>query len=172
MTRFEAGSEQRQTRICPGNYRMSTVAQPVTAVDGKTAGIKNQGKRILIAEDDALTARVYSSFLQKAGYEVQVVGDGPSVLPKMGSWLPHGILLDIMLPGLNGIDVLKFTRASDFGKTIPVVVVTNAFIPEFIEGAKAAGADKIFSKAQLTPKEILEEFRIAFAQRETTLTRR
>src|SRR3954469_7659230 len=150
---------------------MSTVAQPVTAVDGKTTSKANQGKRILIAEDDPLTARVYSSFLRKAGYEVEVVGDGPSVLPKMGAWLPHGILLDIMLPGLNGIDVLKFTRASDFGKTIPVVVVTNAFIPEFVEGAKAAGANKVFSKAQLTPQEILEEFRMAFSHRAAALAR-
>jgi CheY-like chemotaxis protein len=148
---------------------MSTVEQPV-ANSGKPS--EKKGMRILIAEDDALTARVYSSFLQRAGYEVEVVGDGPSVLPKMGSWLPHGILLDIMLPGLNGIDVLKFTRASDFGKTIPVVVVTNAFIPEFVEGAKAAGANKVFSKAQLTPQEILEEFRIAFAHRSDALARR
>ena len=150
---------------------MGSVQQTVATTSGKTEGKKNLGKRILIAEDDALTARVYASFLEKAGYEVQVVGDGPSVIPKTGEWLPHGILLDIMLPGLNGIDVLKFTRASDFGRTIPVVVVTNAFIPEFVEGAKAAGANKVFSKAQLTPQEILEEFRIAFAARDAKLAR-
>ncbi|HUR46549.1 MAG TPA: response regulator [Candidatus Saccharimonadales bacterium] len=127
------------------------------------------GKRILIAEDDALTARVYASILQKAGYEVEIVGDGPSVLPKVGAWLPHGILLDIMLPGLNGIDVLKFTRASDYGRTLPILVVTNAFIPEFIEGARAAGANKVFSKAQLTPREILDEFKAAFLARDAQL---
>jgi CheY-like chemotaxis protein len=150
---------------------MNTVTQSASAAEKKASGNPSPKMRILIAEDDALTARVYASFLEKAGYEVQVAKDGPSVLPLIGLWLPHGILLDIMLPGLNGIDVLKFTRASDFGKTIPVVVVTNAFIPEFVEGAKAAGANKVFSKAQLTPREILEEFRMAFSHRAAALAR-
>ena len=148
---------------------MKTTEQPIAVQNDKLPRQKNLGKRILIAEDDALTARVYAGFLQKAGYDVEVVGDGPSVLPKIGAWLPHGILLDIMLPGLNGIDVLKFTRASDYGSTLPILVVTNAYIPEFIEGAKAAGANKVFSKAQLTPLEILEEFKSAFIARDAQL---
>ena len=115
-------------------------------------------KKILIVEDDAITAHVYRGHLQRAGYQVEVVADGALALPRMQQFRPDGVLLDLMLPGLSGIEILKRLRAG--GNTLPVVVCTNANIPKLVEDAKAAGANHVFGKAEMTPLELTETFRV------------
>ncbi len=115
-------------------------------------------KTILIVEDDALTSRVYSSLFQRAGYQVETVADGLSASAILEHNPPDAVLLDLMLPGKNGIEVLREFRNTPAGRNTPVTAVTNAFIPHFVDAAKAAGVTSIFSKADVTPRELTESF--------------
>jgi CheY-like chemotaxis protein len=120
--------------------------------------------RILIIEDDPVAARVYGHYLKKAGYAVMVANDGPSGVQKALQLRPDGVLLDIMLPGLGGEDVLKQIREKK--PNLPVVVYTNGFVPMLVEKMMAAGAAMVFNKINLTSKELAHAFEKALQRKE------
>ncbi|MEN0616244.1 response regulator [Klebsiella indica] len=96
------------------------------------------GKRILIIEDDADAADVLDAYLRRENYEVWVAGDGPSGLEMSQRLTPDLILLDVMLPGMNGTEVLAAIRRKG---NIPVIMVTAmGDAPDKI-GALRYGAD-------------------------------
>src|SRR6185436_9204701 len=69
---------------------------------------------------------------------------------------PDAVLLDLMLPKMNGVDILKKIRAeARFSKT-PVIVFTNAYVPNMINESFLAGATLVFNKATLTPRQIID----------------
>lgn len=116
-------------------------------------------KTILIVEDDKLTAHVYSSLFQRAGYRVDNAFDGLTAISYLEQNQPDAVLLDIMLPGKNGIEVLRAFRSRASARNTPVTAVTNAFVPHFVAAAREAGATNVFSKASVTPMELTESFR-------------
>src|SRR3954464_1757286 len=109
---------------------------------------------ILIAEDDPLTGRIYSTCLANAGFKPQLQADGCSFMAKFLDTQPDAILLDLMLPGLSGIEIVKRVRATWLGKNLPVVGLTNAYVPHMIEQIQKAGANALFDKAIVTPHEL------------------
>lgn len=84
-------------------------------------------KRILIVEDDQLIRTLYKRALEKAGYQVSEAGDGQEGLTKMIEGGYDLVLLDVMLPGLNGFDILKklHEKASANKANKKIVVLTN-----------------------------------------------
>lgn len=97
-----------------------------------------QSKRILIIEDDADAAGVLEAYLKCENYEVMIAGDGPGGLDIARRWQPDLILLDIMLPGMNGTEVLTALRRRDDTPVIMVTAMGDA--PDRI-GALRYGAD-------------------------------
>lgn len=97
-----------------------------------------QSKRVLIIEDDADAAGVLEAYLKRENYEVMIAGDGPGGLDTAGRWQPDLILLDIMLPGMNGTEVLAALRRRDDTPVIMVTAMGDA--PDRI-GALRYGAD-------------------------------
>lgn len=97
-----------------------------------------QSKNILIIEDDADAAEVLEAYLRRESYTVRLMADGLSGLEQAQRWQPDLIVLDVMLPGLNGTEVLaKIRRSSD----VPVIMVTAiGDTPDRI-GALRYGAD-------------------------------
>ena len=118
-------------------------------------------KKIIIVEDDAVVGLVYRTGLAKEGFDVEVATDGAAGLLRIQETCPAGVLLDLMLPKMSGVEVLKKMRVQPQLAKIPVMVLTNAFVPEMINGAMAAGATKVFSKAQITPQAIIEALKDA-----------
>jgi two-component system chemotaxis response regulator CheY len=118
-------------------------------------------KKILIVEDDVATARAYRSSLERAGFEVHVASDGQQGLDFIQGTAPDGVLLDLMMPKVNGLQLLKCIRACHHLSRIPVMVYTNAFIPNLIEEARAAGATEVFAKSKLTPQFLILAFSAA-----------
>ncbi|MGA5656360.1 response regulator [Rahnella contaminans] len=97
-----------------------------------------QTKRILIIEDDVDAADVLDAYLKREGYEVQIAEDGLSGLENAQRWKPDLILLDVMLPGIRGTDVLASIRRES---RVPVIMVTAmGDMPDKI-GALRFGAD-------------------------------
>ncbi|MFW0699772.1 response regulator [Pantoea sp. R13S299] len=97
-----------------------------------------QSKRVLIIEDDADAAGVLEAYLKRENYEVLIAGDGPGGLDAARRWQPDLILLDIMLPGMNGTEVLAALRRRDDTPVIMVTAMGDA--PDRI-GALRYGAD-------------------------------
>jgi CheY-like chemotaxis protein len=116
----------------------------------------SQTIRILIIEDDPVAARVYGHHLKKAGYTVLVAQDGPTGVQKLLQLRPNGVLLDIMLPGMSGEEVLKEIR--NHKPQLPVVVYTNGFVPMLVDKMVAAGATSVFNKINLTGQELAHAF--------------
>jgi CheY-like chemotaxis protein len=117
-------------------------------------------KTILIIEDDQVVANVYRNKLAVEGYKVEVAGDGESGLRIMRTFQPQIIILDLMLPTMSGVDVIKEIRNEpDFAK-VPIIVFSNTYMTNLIQDAWRAGANKCLSKANCTPKDVIEVVRL------------
>jgi DNA-binding response OmpR family regulator/HPt (histidine-containing phosphotransfer) domain-containing protein len=113
-------------------------------------------KKLLIIEDDPIVAHIYKTRLEKESYEVEVAPDGQSGFYRIYEYAPDAVVLDLMLPKMNGVEILKKIRAqAQFNKT-PIIVFTNAYVPNMIQEAFQAGATLVFNKATLTPRQILD----------------
>ncbi len=120
-------------------------------------------KKILIIEDDPIVSHVYRTRLQKEGFEVDVSADGQAGYYRLYEMKPDALLLDLMLPKLNGIDLLKKIRAVREFEKLPVVVFTNAYVANMIHEASAAGATAIYNKSTITPRHIIDMLNSLFA---------
>jgi CheY-like chemotaxis protein len=81
-------------------------------------------RRVLIVEDEADTRTALGEFLERSGYLAAEAADGLAGLAQAESWLPHAILLDVRMPGLDGYEVCRRLKANPATKPIPVIVVT------------------------------------------------
>ena len=109
-------------------------------------------KNILIIEDDQIVANVYRNKLAVEGYKVEVAGDGESGLRIMRTFQPEIIILDLMLPTISGVDVIKEIRSEEQFVKTPIVVFSNTYMTNLIQDAWRAGANKCLSKASCTPR--------------------
>ncbi|MCI0747622.1 MAG: response regulator [Verrucomicrobia subdivision 3 bacterium] len=120
-------------------------------------------KKILIVEDDPIVAHIYQTRLEKEGYEVEIAPDGQSGFYRIHEFKPDAVLLDLMLPKMNGVEILKKIRAQGKFAQTPVIVFTNAYVPNMIHESFQAGATQVFNKATLTPRQIIEAIQNALS---------
>ncbi len=114
-------------------------------------------KKILIVEDDAIITRIWQMMIQRQGFAVEVASNGEVAIEILQDLRPHLVLLDLMMPKVNGLGVLKFLRAQEALRRVPVLVITNATQPEMLEEARAAGATECLSKLEFTTEQIFEK---------------
>ncbi|HEU6448391.1 MAG TPA: response regulator [Verrucomicrobiae bacterium] len=117
--------------------------------------MKDQKKTILFIEDDPLILTIYRSRLEREGFHVEVAPDGLAALEKLPEIRPCLVILDLMLPMLDGIDVLKFIRDDSDLKATPVLILSNAYMDDRATRAMKAGANKCFPKTQCTPAKLM-----------------
>jgi CheY-like chemotaxis protein len=116
-------------------------------------------KKILIIEDDQIVANVYRNKLAVEGYKAEVAADGESGLKVMRTFQPQLIILDLMLPTISGVDVIKEIRNEpDFART-PIIVFSNTYLTNLIQDAWRAGANKCLSKSSCSPKDFMDVVR-------------
>jgi DNA-binding response OmpR family regulator len=118
-------------------------------------------KRVLIIEDNQVLANLYRSSLVGAGFAVDVSADGEAGLANAKKAAPDIILLDLMLPKKNGLDVLNNIRADERLKSVPVLLLSNAYTPARTKELWDAGATQVLVKSNTTPKQILESVKTA-----------
>ena len=111
-------------------------------------------KRILVIEDNAVAANLYRTALVSAGYDVAVATDGESGLAAAAQRQPDLVLLDLMLPKIAGLDVLRKIRATPELAKVPVMVTSNAYTGSRLDELRDAGATQILTKAKISPKEL------------------
>jgi CheY-like chemotaxis protein len=164
LTLLLRGAWRIRTIVVPAWFRLMR-PQPAAHADVivRSFATGKSRRKILIVEDDPVTARAYAQCLLRAGYEVKLAGTGSAALGQVASWQPDGVLLDVLLPELNGIQVL--TRLHAAAPDLPVVICTNIFKPAVEQSALAAGATRIFDKSTIKAADLVSEFDRVFEQR-------
>jgi DNA-binding response OmpR family regulator len=110
--------------------------------------------KILIIEDDALLSRMYHIVFTSSKFNVEVAQNGEEGFSKALSFFPDLILLDIMMPKLNGLEVLKLLKANAQTQTIPVVVLTNLAGSGDVKAALDLGAVRYIVKSENKPQQV------------------
>lgn len=111
-------------------------------------------KTLLIIEDDPLMLRLYEKIFKFEKYEVHTAVNGEEGLEKARQLKPTLIILDIMMPKMNGLQVLDKLKADTDTKKIPVVVLTNLAGEKDAETALLKGAVKYIVKSDYEPKQV------------------
>ena len=113
-------------------------------------------KKILIIEDDQIVANVYRNKLTVQGYQTEIALDGETGLKTMRTFQPDLMVLDLMLPKMSGVDVIRQVRSeSEFSK-LPIIVFSNTYLTNMVQLAWKAGANKCLSKASCSPREVVD----------------
>lgn len=124
-------------------------------------------KKVLIVEDEAFLAEMYHTKFKELGYQVLVATDGKHGLEIMHKEKPDLTLLDIIMPYLDGYEVLKAVRKDPFIKDLLIVVLSNLGQEEEIIKGMQLGADDYLVKSDLTPSQLVEKIEKVMARGRT-----
>lgn len=114
------------------------------------------GTTIVLAEDDVVLMDMYTERLKSEGFNVVQAHDGEMALNSIKELHPQFIILDIMMPKMNGLDVLKAVKADEATKDTPVIIAT-ALVQDMTEIKKLLGAqDTYLIKSEVMPGDIIE----------------
>lgn len=117
----------------------------------------NKQKRVLIIEDEPAELFALKKTVSEAGYEVITASDGQTGLEMIKNEIPDLILLDIILPKINGFDILEFVKRDTKTKNIPIIVLTNLNDQETAKKSKALGAAGHLIKINTYPHDIIRK---------------
>jgi len=112
--------------------------------------------KIAIIEDDQAISQMYRIKFETEGYEVETANNGKLGLELAGSMRPDIILLDLMMPEMNGDEMLKKLRATPWGKHIKVIILTNVGEQEAPDILEKLGVRRFIVKAEMTPRQVAE----------------
>lgn len=113
-------------------------------------------KKIMIIEDDKGLQDIYTINFEAAGYEVLIEGDGLSGISEIVEKKPDIILLDVMMPNMDGFAFLKVMNENT-SVHVPVVICSNLSDKETYDKAFAAGATAVLLKVNYSPKELVQK---------------
>lgn len=114
-------------------------------------------KKILIIEDDESFFKLCETALKLKNYDVVHVADGAIASQKVTDEMPALILLDIVLPGMSGLDILQSIKSQDTTKDIKVIMLTNFGTDSNVNKAMELGAEDYIMKYNVTPSELAEK---------------
>lgn len=117
--------------------------------------------KIAIIEDDSVISQMYRMKFEADNFDVQVAANGKEGVALVEQFSPDIILLDLQMPVMNGVDALKEIRGSDWGKTVPVLILTNLGEEEAPKDIRSLGIHSYIVKADLTPRQVAERVKDA-----------
>lgn len=112
--------------------------------------------KIAIIEDDQAISQMYRIKFEAEGYEVETAENGKLGLKLAESMKPDIILLDLMMPEMNGDEMLTELRATPWGANIKVIILTNMGEQEAPESIKSQNVRRFIVKAEMTPRQVAE----------------
>ena len=121
--------------------------------------VDKEQKTVLVVDDEPAIRDIYQREFSRSGFGVAVAVDGEEGLLKAGEVAPQLILLDVMLPKMSGIDVLKSLKKNPLTKDIPVLLLTNLGEEAIIKEGFSLGADGYLLKVSYTPAQVVDECR-------------
>jgi DNA-binding response OmpR family regulator len=114
-------------------------------------------KKILIVEDDVFIRDIYQVKFSQEGFDVTTAEDGIKATEKLKNFVPDIILLDIIMPYMNGIDVLKEIKQDERLKNIPIIMLTNISEKESVTEGISYGVKDYLIKSHFTPSEVVHK---------------
>lgn len=114
--------------------------------------------KVFLVDDDPLLVRMYQKKLETDGYEVSTASNGEDALSSIPKAHPDLVLLDVMMPKMNGLETLEKLKADESTKKIPVIMLTNVSSKDATtDKAMELGAATYLVKSDYTPKEIVQK---------------
>lgn len=110
--------------------------------------------RVLVVDDDRIVAEMYRLALSRAGHEVEVANDGVAALEAASANRPDIVFLDIRMPRMDGIEVLRNLASVKGTRSIPVVMLSNYDEPGLVRQSRSLGAKEYLVKAGTNPADL------------------
>jgi two-component system, cell cycle response regulator DivK len=125
------------------------------------------GERILVVDDNPINMRLAMTLLRTEGYETRGAADATEALTALGEWRPALILMDIQMPGMDGLELTRRLKADPVTRDIPVIAVTAYAMKGDAARAQAAGCDGYVAKPidTRTLPQVLAEYLVASRDR-------
>ncbi len=120
--------------------------------------------KVLLIEDDPLIYRLYQKLFSLEGYEIELAENGELGLEKLQTFHPDILLMDIMMPTMNGLEMLSKVKADPNTKAIPVVVLTNIADMNITQMALSKGAALCIIKSQTEPSDVISSVNAVLAK--------
>lgn len=120
--------------------------------------------KIAIIEDDPVIRQMYLMKFEAAGFDVAVAENGAEGVKLVEKFIPDILLLDISMPVMNGDEALAEIRKHDWGRDIPVLILTNLGEEEAPKTLHSMGIQSYIVKAELTPRQVVERVKKALGQ--------
>jgi DNA-binding response OmpR family regulator len=119
--------------------------------------------KILVIDDDRFLAQIYILTLKKVGYDVDLMENGPDGIAAAKKGKPDAIILDILMPGMDGFQVLRELKKGKNTKNIPVIMLTSLSQAEDEEMGLRGGAIAYLTKSTTLPDDVVKEIDKVFA---------
>jgi DNA-binding response OmpR family regulator len=117
-------------------------------------------RKILLVEDDMFIRDIYKTKFVQEGFEVSIAENGLEAMKKLeGGIIPDVMLLDIIMPYMDGMEVLKKVKESDDWKNIPIIMLTNISEKDRLNESMEKGIDGYLIKSHFTPSEVVTKVR-------------
>ena len=120
-------------------------------------------KKLLLIEDDQIFANIYRNKLVLDGFQVEIAYDGDTGFKLLHSFRPDAVILDLILPKMSGVEIIRKLRAEPEFAQLPVIVFTNTYLTSIVQEAWKAGATKCLAKANCNPGQVISALRQIFS---------
>lgn len=114
-------------------------------------------KKILVVEDDQYLIHAYKLKLSQAGFKVELASDGANALDAMKKFKPDVVILDLIMPNVDGFSFLDSMKRDERFKEVPVIVASNLGQKEDVDRAKSLGAVDYFVKSNVSLETIIDK---------------
>ena len=116
-------------------------------------------KSILIVDDDPFATQIYREELEAQGFKVEVTRDFDSTLQTLKKEVFDLLILDLCLPGINVVELIKNIRSESATQSLPIIVFSNSYLGNLTRAAVEEGATKFVAKIDSTPEQMIELLR-------------
>lgn len=131
----------------------------------ENSNLPNQSKKVLIIEDDQAIQKIYQTKLSQEGYQIIQAFDGQEGIEKAKTECPNLVILDLVLPKIDGFEVLKKIKKDKKTEKIPVIILSNLGQKEDLEKGLSLGADDYLIKAMHPITDVLMRVRKQLQQK-------
>lgn len=114
-------------------------------------------KSILLIDDDKFVTTLYAAKLQSEGFAVDTAHSGEDAIEKLEKNRPDVVILDLNMPGISGVELLRAIRAVPEFQNLPVIIFSSAYIRTLVDEATQLGVNRILAKSQCPPKMLIAE---------------
>lgn len=126
--------------------------------------------KALLVEDDPALSYVYKTKLDKSGFETDACLTGAQALSSVEKNTYDTVLLDILLPDMNGLQILQKIRGKEQMKNTAIILLTNLGYDDMIKQGFSLGADAFLMKVQYTPDQLVEEVKNVIKQKQAKIS--